>query len=74
MTNQDDNQLMDARYQQALDYIYSFVDYEREPRPRDAAYYDLRRIDELLARLGNPHLKPYTVHVAGTRVRGAWLP
>ncbi|MFC2044194.1 bifunctional folylpolyglutamate synthase/dihydrofolate synthase [Chloroflexota bacterium] len=59
------------RYQQALDYIYSFVDYEKEPRPRAAAYYDLRRMSELQARLGNPHLKPKTVHIAGTKGKGS---
>ncbi len=63
--------MVDSRYQEALDYIYSFVDYEREPRPRDAAHYDLRRMDELLARLGNPHLELKTVHIAGTKGKGS---
>jgi len=63
--------VIDARYQQALDYIYSFLDYEREPRPRDAVFYDLRRMDELLARLGNPHLKVKTVHIAGSKGKGS---
>lgn len=62
---------IDKRYQQALDYIYSFVDYETEPRPRDAVHYDLRRMDELLARIGNPHLKPKSVNVAGTKGKGS---
>jgi len=57
--------------QQALDYIYSFVDYEREPRPRDAVHYDLRRMDELLARLGNPQRHARTVHIAGTKGKGS---
>ncbi len=63
--------LTEKRYQQALDYIYSFVDYEREPRPRDAVHYDLRRVDELLARLGNPHLAARTVHIAGSKGKGS---
>lgn len=58
-------------YQQALDYIYSFVDYETVPRPRDPVHYDLRRMDELLERVGNPHLKAKTVHVAGTKGKGS---
>ncbi|MBN2238935.1 MAG: bifunctional folylpolyglutamate synthase/dihydrofolate synthase [Dehalococcoidales bacterium] len=58
-------------YQQALDYIYSFVDYENQARPRDAANYDLRRMDELLERVGNPHLKARTVHIAGTKGKGS---
>jgi dihydrofolate synthase/folylpolyglutamate synthase len=62
---------MDTHYQEALDYIYSFIDYEREPRPRDAVHYDLRRMYELLARLGNPHLKARSIHIAGTKGKGS---
>ena len=62
---------IDTLYQQALDYIYSFIDYEREPRPHDAVHYDLRRLDELLARLDNPHLKAKTIHIAGTKGKGS---
>jgi len=58
-------------YQQALDYIYSFIDYERVPRPRDAANYDLRRVEELLGRLDNPHLKAKSVHIAGSKGKGS---
>ena len=58
-------------YQQALDYIYSFIDYETMHRPRDAASYDLRRMEELLAWLGNPHLKAKSVHIAGTKGKGS---
>ena len=58
-------------YQQALDYIYSFIDYESMPRPRDAAHYDLRRMVELLGRLGNPHLKARSVHIAGSKGKGS---
>jgi len=62
---------MDSAYQQALDYLYSFVDYETMHQPRDAVSYDLRRMDELLARLGNPHLKAESVHIAGTKGKGS---
>jgi len=58
-------------YQQALDYIDSYTDYEKVPVPHDAANYDLRRVDELLARLGNPHLKARSVHIAGTNGKGS---
>jgi len=61
----------EARYQEALDYIYSFVDYERTPRPRDAEHYDLRRMDEILGRFGNPHLKARTVHITGSKGKGS---
>ncbi len=59
-------------YQQALDYIYSYIDYEKVPRLRyNSANYDLRRMGELLARSGNPHLKARSVHIAGTNGKGS---
>jgi len=63
--------MTNALYQQALDYIYSFIDYETMLQPRSAAHFDLRRVDELLKRLGNPHLKVKTVHIAGTKGKGS---
>jgi dihydrofolate synthase/folylpolyglutamate synthase len=63
--------LAENRYQQALDYIYSFIDYEREPGPRTRTTYDLRRMDELLSRVGNPHLKAKSVHIAGSKGKGS---
>jgi dihydrofolate synthase/folylpolyglutamate synthase len=59
------------RYQAALDFLYSFVDYETSHQPRSPLNYDLRRMDELLERLGNPHLKAKTVHIAGTKGKGS---
>ena len=58
-------------YQQALDYILSYPDYEKIPMPHEAANYDLRRVDELLARLDNPHLGARSVHIAGTNGKGS---
>ena len=63
--------MVDSRYQQALDYLYSFIDYETMHQPRDAVNYDLRRMDELLARLGSPHLRAKSVHIAGTKGKGS---
>ncbi|NOQ18160.1 MAG: bifunctional folylpolyglutamate synthase/dihydrofolate synthase, partial [Dehalococcoidales bacterium] len=58
-------------YQQALDYIDSYTDYEKIPMPHALAYYDLRRVEELLARLGNPHLGARSVHIGGTNGKGS---
>jgi len=58
-------------YQQALDYIFSYTDYEKVPMPHDPAFYDLRRVNELLGRLGNPHLGARSVHIAGTNGKGS---
>ncbi|MFC2122062.1 bifunctional folylpolyglutamate synthase/dihydrofolate synthase [Bacteroidota bacterium] len=58
-------------YQQALDYLYDFVNYETLPMSRDAAHFDLRRMDELMRRLGTPHQAARSVHVAGTKGKGS---
>jgi len=59
-------------YQQAIDYLSSYTDYEVVPRlAHNAANYDLRRVEELLSQLGNPHLKARSVHIAGTNGKGS---
>ena len=59
------------KYQQAIDYINSYTDYEKVGMPHDPAFYDLRRVDELLAGLGDPHRKARSVHIAGTNGKGS---
>ena len=56
---------------QALDYIYSFIDYERQRDAHVTPNWDLRRVEALLGRLGNPHLKSKTVHIAGSKGKGS---
>ncbi len=63
--------MLSNSYQQALDYLYSFIDYETMHVPRSAVNYDLRRVEELLFRLGNPHLAAKSVHIAGTNGKGS---
>jgi dihydrofolate synthase/folylpolyglutamate synthase len=58
-------------YQQALAYIESYTDYEKTPLPHAIAHYDLRRVYELLERLGNPHLIAKSVHITGTKGKGS---
>lgn len=53
----------------AVDYILSFADYER--MPRSAVVFDLRRIEQLLARLKNPQNAARSVHIAGTKGKGS---
>jgi dihydrofolate synthase/folylpolyglutamate synthase len=55
-------------YQEALDYLLRFADYER--LPRSGIVWDIKRIERLCERLGNPQLYPKTVHVAGTKGKG----
>ena len=59
-------------YRTALHHLLQLVDYERSLSPnRDRVRYDLRRMDALLDRLGNPHLGIPTVHIAGTKGKGS---
>ncbi|MDO8568733.1 MAG: folylpolyglutamate synthase/dihydrofolate synthase family protein [Dehalococcoidales bacterium] len=56
-------------YREALDYILKFADYER--LPRSAFVFDLRRMEQLLERLGNPHQAVRSVHITGTKGKGS---
>ena len=59
-------------YQEALDYLYSFVDYSLTRNFRNAPEkFDLGRMVEFLARLGNPHQAYPVVHIAGTKGKGS---
>jgi len=58
-------------YKQAEEYLFGYTDYEKMPMPHDPAFYDLRRVEELLARLGNPHRAAKSVHIAGTKGKGS---
>jgi dihydrofolate synthase/folylpolyglutamate synthase len=56
-------------YQAALDYVLSFADYERASR--SAVVFDLRRMEMLLEKLGNPERRAIPLHVAGTKGKGS---
>jgi dihydrofolate synthase/folylpolyglutamate synthase len=56
-------------YQESLEYILRFADYER--LPRSGIVWDLRRIERLLERLKNPQYVARCVHVTGTKGKGS---
>ena len=59
-------------YQEALDYLYSFVDYSLTRNLRNSPEkFDLGRMVAFLDLLGNPHLKYPAIHVAGTKGKGS---
>jgi dihydrofolate synthase/folylpolyglutamate synthase len=59
-------------YDDALNYLYSFTDYEEKPSHLHAPEnFDLRRVQDLLERLGNPQRRFKSVHVAGTKGKGS---
>ncbi|MBN1440247.1 MAG: bifunctional folylpolyglutamate synthase/dihydrofolate synthase [Anaerolineales bacterium] len=59
-------------YQQALDYLYSFIDYSLQ---RSYQYsprtLDLGRMQALLGHLGDPHRAYPVIHIAGTKGKGS---
>ena len=59
-------------FPEALDYLYSFVDYSLQRSYRYSAdVFDLDRVRDLLARLGNPQDRFVSLHVAGTKGKGS---
>ena len=59
-------------YTQTTAYLEGLTNYEISPAARyDAANFDLRRMELLLAELGNPHAGRKTVHIAGTKGKGS---
>jgi dihydrofolate synthase/folylpolyglutamate synthase len=59
-------------YQEALDYLYSFVDYSLTRGFRfSPEKFDLGRMVTFLELLGNPHRSYPVIHVAGTKGKGS---
>lgn len=58
-------------YEQAIEYIESFIDYERIAAPYDPFGWKLERVERLLELLDNPHKKLKVIHIAGTKGKGS---
>jgi dihydrofolate synthase/folylpolyglutamate synthase len=59
-------------YRNALLYMYRFTDYEQKGFAAYAPeFYDLARVNHLLALLGDPQRSFRVVHVAGTKGKGS---
>lgn len=58
-------------YQQALEFLDSFLNYERTTVYRYPEGFSLDRMERLLERLGNPHRRFVSLHVAGTKGKGS---
>ena len=62
----------ETAYNQALDYLYSYVDYSLKKSSELAkAHFELGRMGELMAALGNPQEAYPIIHVAGTKGKGS---
>lgn len=59
-------------YSEAIAYLYSLTDYEKTRLARYAPdTLDLKRVERLLAALGEPHRNFPSVHIAGTKGKGS---
>lgn len=59
-------------YQEALDYLYSFVDYSQSRTYKYSAQtFDLGRMGRFLDELGNPQTRYPALHLAGTKGKGS---
>jgi dihydrofolate synthase/folylpolyglutamate synthase len=59
-------------YRECLAYIYSYTNYERVGLPKyTMTHYDLKRIDALLERMGNPHHAFKSLLISGTKGKGS---
>ncbi|HET6596526.1 MAG TPA: folylpolyglutamate synthase/dihydrofolate synthase family protein [Anaerolineales bacterium] len=64
--------MTETAYNQALDYLYSFVDYSLKHISELAkAEFDLGRMFALVDELGNPQKSYPIIHVAGTKGKGS---
>src|SRR6266540_5679455 len=60
---------MPVTYDEAIEWLLSFADFERSGRFQDRP--DVAPMLALLERLGNPHLGRTTVHIAGSKGKGS---
>jgi dihydrofolate synthase/folylpolyglutamate synthase len=59
-------------YAKAMEYIFAKTDYERQRVLRyNNTTFDLDRMVKLLKKIGNPHQKTETIHIAGTKGKGS---
>ena len=63
---------LEEKYQDALDYLYSFIDYSLKRNFRNAAEkFNLDRMRQFMQLLGDPQNDYRIIHVAGTKGKGS---
>ena len=58
-------------YDQAIEYLESFINYEKLAAPYDPRKWKLERMERLLEAAGNPHDNLRCIHIAGTKGKGS---
>ncbi len=64
-------QPLTAAYQEAVDFLYRFLDNSRVRHPEQRARFSLQRMTRLLTALGTPQRAYPVVHIAGTNGKGS---
>jgi len=65
-------QEIDRKYEEALDFLYSFIDYSLKRNFRNAAEkFDLDRMLNFMSLLGDPQEDYEIIHIAGTKGKGS---
>ena len=63
---------IDQKYQETLDYLYSFIDFSLQKASRYSAdRFDLGRMRDFMASLGDPQNDYRIIHIAGTKGKGS---
>ena len=63
---------LETQYQNALDYLSSFIDYSlKDQKIMAAADFNLARVFDLMDSLGNPQEDYPSIHVAGSKGKGS---
>ena len=58
-------------YEEAMRWLYYRIDYERIRPNGQSNPFRLERVEQLLHRIGNPHKRIRSVHIAGTKGKGS---
>ena len=58
-------------YDQAIEYLESFINYEKIAAPYDQRMWKLERMERLLRSAGDPHRGLKFIHIAGTKGKGS---
>ena len=59
-------------YKQAQEFLLRTIDYEKLTQYKyDTSAFDLKRMEEMMSFVGNPHKKRRSVHITGTKGKGS---
>jgi folylpolyglutamate synthase/dihydrofolate synthase len=61
-----------STYKQAKEFLLQTIDYEKLTQYKyDTSTFDLKRMEEMMSSVGNPHKKRRAVHITGTKGKGS---